>query len=163
MGIVTNGPGAGISGMKRTHFGVTEWIPVGHVFTSGALRVAKPDKRIFSRAAERMGILPRRDLLRREILSKMIMLGLQAAGWNAVWYNRGHQAAGAVKPDAVVRGEGRIDCMFRRRSARKGVSRTIRYRKNNSCKRNMVSITAAVIFLFIRYSFTSFLLLSFGR
>ena len=44
-----------ISGIKVNALGVTEWIPVGHVFISGALGVAKPDKRIFSRAAERMG------------------------------------------------------------------------------------------------------------
>ena len=32
--------------------------------------------------------------------------GAKAAGWNAVWYNHpDHQAAGDVKPDAVVRSE----------------------------------------------------------
>ncbi len=42
----------------------------------------------------------------------MILLGQKAAGWNAIWYNhRGHQAAGDVKPDAVVRSGKRIDCM----------------------------------------------------
>lgn len=39
--------------------------------------------------------------------------GAKAAGWNAVWYNhRDHQAAGDVKPDAVVRSEEElIACM----------------------------------------------------
>ena len=44
----------------------------------------------------------------------MILLGQKAAGWNAIWYNhRGHQAAGDVKPDAVVRSEARelIACL----------------------------------------------------
>ena len=37
------------------------------------------------------------------------IVGAKAAGWNAVWYNhRGHQAAGDVKPDAVVRSEAEL-------------------------------------------------------
>ena len=90
LGIITNGP-AQHQWDKVKALGVTEWIPVGYVFISGALGVAKPDKRIFSRAAERMGILP------------------QEICYVGVWYNhRGHQAAGDVKPDAVVRSEAEL-------------------------------------------------------
>ena len=64
LGIITNGP-AQHQWDKVNALGVTEWIPVGHVFISGALGVAKPDKRIFSRAAERMGDFAARDLLCR--------------------------------------------------------------------------------------------------
>lgn len=42
LGIITNGP-AQHQWDKVNALGVTEWIPVGHVFISGALGVAKPD------------------------------------------------------------------------------------------------------------------------
>lgn len=107
LGIVTNGP-AQHQWDKVNALGVTEWIPVGHVFISGALGVAKPDKRIFSRAAERMGILPQEICYVGDSFENDIV-GAKAAGWNAVWYNhRGHQAAGDVKPDAVVRSEAEL-------------------------------------------------------
>ena len=57
LGIITNGP-AQHQWDKVNALGVTEWIPVGHVFISGSLCVAKPYKSIVSLAAERMGILP---------------------------------------------------------------------------------------------------------
>lgn len=39
----------------------------------------------------------------------MILLGRKLRDGNAVWYNhRGHQAAGDVKPDAVVRSEAEL-------------------------------------------------------
>ena len=107
LGIITNGP-AQHQWDKVNALGVTEWIPVGHVFISGALGVAKPDKRIFSRAAERMGILQEEICYVGDSFENDIV-GAKAAGWNAVWYNhRGHQAAGDVKPDAVVRSEAEL-------------------------------------------------------
>lgn len=62
--------------------GVTEWIPVGHVFISGALGVAKPT-RGFSVAAERMGILPQEICYVGDSFENDIV-GAKAAGWNAV-------------------------------------------------------------------------------
>lgn len=107
LGIITNGP-AQHQWDKVNALGVTEWIPVGHIFISGALGVAKPDKRIFSRAAERMGILPQEICYVGDSFENDIV-GAKAAGWNAVWYNhRRHQAAGDVKPDAVVRSEAEL-------------------------------------------------------
>lgn len=105
LGIITNGP-AQHQWDKVNALGVTEWIPVGHVFISGALGVAKPDKRIFSRAAERMGILPEEICYVGDSFENDIV-GAKAAGWNAVWYNhRGHQATREdVKPDEIVTSE----------------------------------------------------------
>ena len=117
LGIVTNGP-AQHQWDKVNALGVTEWIPVGHVFISGALGVAKPDKRIFSRAAERMGILPQEICYVGDSFENDIV-GAKAAGWNAVWYNhRGHQAAGDVKPDAVVRSEAELIACLEKISTR---------------------------------------------
>ena len=64
LGIITNGP-AQHQWDKVNALGVTEWIPVGHVFISGALGVAKPDKRIFSQCGGKNGDSAARDLLCR--------------------------------------------------------------------------------------------------
>lgn len=47
---------------------------------------SKTDKRIFSRAAERMGILPQEICYVGDSFENDIV-GAKAAGWNAVWYN----------------------------------------------------------------------------
>ena len=104
LGIITNGP-AQHQWDKVNALGLNEWIPVGHIFISGALGVAKPDKRIFSRAADRLGILPEEICYVGDSFENDIA-GAKAARWNAVWYNhRGHQATGDVEPDEIVTSE----------------------------------------------------------
>ena len=107
LGIITNGP-AQHQWDKVNALGVKEWIPKEHVFISGELGVAKPDRGIFDQAAKRLGVQPEDTCYVGDSFDNDIA-GAKRAGWKAVWYNhRGHQATGDEKPDYIVRSEGEL-------------------------------------------------------
>lgn len=113
LGIITNGP-AQHQWDKVNALGVSEWIPKDHVFISGELGVAKPDREIFDRAAEKLGVCVEEAWYVGDSFANDIA-GAKKAGWNAVWYNhRGHVAEGEEKPDAVVTSEEELSEFLRK-------------------------------------------------
>jgi putative hydrolase of the HAD superfamily len=94
LGVITNGDGVQ-QRSKLTALGLTEAFEV--VVCSGDVGFAKPDRRIFEVAADRLSLAPDRCLFvgdRRESDA----LGALAAGMSAVWLNRKGQPA----PDDLV-------------------------------------------------------------
>ena len=57
LGLITNGPKEH-QWEKIGALGADRWIPKEHVFISGTLQIAKPDRRIFDYAADVMGLDP---------------------------------------------------------------------------------------------------------
>lgn len=107
LGIITNGP-AQHQWDKVNALGVEKWIPKEHIFISGELGVAKPDREIFDVAAKRLGAAGK-ELCYVGDSYENDMTGAEAAGWETVWFNhRGHKMTGMVKPDHTVKSEGEL-------------------------------------------------------
>lgn len=89
LGVVTNGEGAQ-QRAKLAALGLTDHFEV--VVAAGDVGVAKPDRRIFHLAAERLGVAVSRCLFvgdQRDVDS----LGAMRAGMSALWLNRNGERA----------------------------------------------------------------------
>lgn len=113
LGIITNGPEQH-QWDKVNALGVQKWIPKEHVFISGALGVAKPDRGIFDLAAEKLGVCAEDACYVGDSFANDIA-GARKAGWKAVWYNhRGHLAGRDVETDYMMKSERElIQCLER--------------------------------------------------
>lgn len=101
LGIITNGP-RGNQWNKVKALGVEKWIPKEHIFVSGELHVAKPDRRIFEHAEEKMEVNSTECYFIGDSIENDIV-GATNAGWRSVWFNqRKEKNDGNIIPDYEV-------------------------------------------------------------
>lgn len=102
LGIITNGPKEHQLA-KIAQLRLSRWISPQHVLISGALGIAKPDKRIFVHAQERIGLDPDKTYYVGDSYENDI-IGAKQAGWGAIWVNRRKRAPVAtdIYPDFIV-------------------------------------------------------------
>ncbi|MGX7265044.1 HAD family hydrolase [Enterococcus crotali] len=108
MGIITNGSSKHQRN-KIKKLNLTHWIKPKHIFISGELEMAKPDKKIFHYVETEMKLDPQQtfyigDSYRND------MFGAKNANWKTIWCNRrGHSITSKVnKPDYIVTKEEQI-------------------------------------------------------
>lgn len=107
-GIITNGPSKHQRN-KIKNLNITHWIKPEHLFISGELKMAKPDKQIFHYVENQMK-LERQQTFYIGDSYKNDMLGAKSAGWKTIWYNqRDHFITDeASEPDFIVKKTGQI-------------------------------------------------------
>ena len=107
LGIITNGPEEHQRNKIRA-LDVERWIPVGRIWISGALGIAKPEKGIFTQAQEKLGLEPEEICYVGDSYG-YDMVGAGSVGWRTVWFNhRERRAAGELRPDYEVRTEAEL-------------------------------------------------------
>lgn len=113
LGLITNGP-TEHQWEKIGALGADRWIPKEHVFISGTLQIAKPDRRIFDYAADVMGLDPGETYFIGDSLDNDIG-GAAGAGWKTVWINRRKKEnSGDVVPDYIVYAEEELHALLRK-------------------------------------------------
>ena len=105
MGIITNGT-ADHQRPKIEQLGIRQWIPDQNIFISEEMGMDKPDKRIFCKACERMGIARENVWFVGDSYVNDIE-GAQNAGLHPIWIRRRshNQQTGSVSPDHCVKTE----------------------------------------------------------
>lgn len=113
LGLITNGPTEHQWDKVRA-LGLTRWIPVQNVLISGEAGAAKPDRKIFDIAAERMELDIGETYFVGDSL-KNDVTGAANAGWKTIWFNRRRKEPGEeVKPDCTVYSEEELCELMRR-------------------------------------------------
>lgn len=113
LGLITNGPTEHQWDKVRA-LGLTRWIPVQNVLISGEAGAAKPDRKIFDIAAERMELDIGETYFVGDSL-KNDVAGAANAGWKTIWFNRRRKEPGEeVKPDCTVCSEEELCELMRR-------------------------------------------------
>ena len=105
MGIITNGT-TDHQRPKIEQLGIRQWIPDQNIFISEEMGMDKPDKRIFCKACERMGIARENVWFVGDSYVNDIE-GAQNAGLHTIWIRRRshNQQTGSVSPDHCVKTE----------------------------------------------------------
>jgi putative hydrolase of the HAD superfamily len=113
LGIITNGPKEHQLG-KIEQLRLNRWISPDHIFISGALGIAKPDKRIFVHAQELMGLDPDTTYYVGDSYENDI-LGAKQAGWGAIWINgrKRQPVVTDICPDYIIDAQGSIRDVIR--------------------------------------------------
>lgn len=113
MGIITNGA-AEHQKRKIEQLQIRQWIPTEDIFVSEEMGMAKPDKRIFRKACERMGVEPD-DVWYVGDSYLNDVEGAKNAGLHSIWIRRrsNGQPAGSVRPDYCVGTEEELFLLLR--------------------------------------------------
>lgn len=85
MGIITNG-GTDTQYNKIKELNLNEWIPNDAIFISGQLKIAKPDRRIFDMAKQKLGTGGGRCLFVGDSWEHDVV-GAIEAGWDSIFLN----------------------------------------------------------------------------
>ncbi len=102
MGIITNGPSAH-QRMKIKQLALQQWIPENRIFISSEQGIAKPNKKLFLKAARDIQASPNELLYVGDSYQNDIM-GAKAAGWQVIWLNRRQNVLpeNQLLPDMIV-------------------------------------------------------------
>lgn len=108
VGIITNGPSKHQRN-KIKNLNLTHWINPKHIFVSGELKMAKPDKKLFHYVESQMKLEPQKTFYTGDSYRNDV-LGAKEAGWKAIWYNqRGHSIKNKEsQPDFIVGKEQKV-------------------------------------------------------
>lgn len=107
MGVITNGP-TKHQWSKINALGLTKWIPGQNILVSGEVGAAKPGRKIFDLAIDRME-LDKNEAYFVGDSPENDVAGAANAGWKTIWFNRrNREDALSVKPDYTVRSEGEL-------------------------------------------------------
>lgn len=85
LAILTNGEEQHQS-MKIKQLELTKWIPEEHIFISGAIGYAKPNKEVFTFIEKKLNLNPADTMYVGDNYEKDIV-GAKQAGWQAIWMN----------------------------------------------------------------------------
>ncbi|WAA08571.1 HAD family hydrolase [Fervidibacillus albus] len=100
--VLTNGPHQHQL-MKVNRLGLTRWIPMEHIFVSGAIGSAKPNLETFRFVEKNMQLDKEKTIYIGDSFENDI-IGAKRAGWQAIWMNhRKREIQDApVTPDQIV-------------------------------------------------------------
>lgn len=114
MGIITNGE-AGHQQRKIKQLQIQRWIPRENIFVSGELGTAKPDKQIFQKACERLGVGQDNVWYVGDSYPNDVE-GARNAGLHSIWIRRrdNRQEQGSIRPDYCVWTEEELFLLLRK-------------------------------------------------
>lgn len=103
IGIITNGPELHQQN-KIDQLGLSRWIPSENIFISSREKVAKPDKRIFDIAKNRMNLIDKQTYFIGDSFDNDV-IGAKNAGWKSIWINKGNKnpSYSSVQPDYIIK------------------------------------------------------------
>lgn len=110
LGVVTNGPAAH-QWEKVTSLGLTRFIPRENILVSGDLGTAKPERKIFELALERLGARREETIFVGDSLVNDIA-GAQGAGLRALWINRHGQSEDGFAPNYKAESEEELAALL---------------------------------------------------
>ena len=113
IGIITNGDSRHQRNKLRS-LHVAPWIPEDQIIVSGDHPFRKPDVRIFREMEHRLNLLPE-NLIYVGDAFDLDIVGAEAAGWQAVWFNHRHRqvpATAQVQPCAEVVSEEELRALL---------------------------------------------------
>lgn len=106
IGIITNGP-EWHQQNKINQLGLSRWIPSENIFISSREKVAKPDKRIFDIAKNRMDLVDEQIYFIGDSFANDV-IGAKNAGWKSIWINRRNKKLpdNFIRPDYIIEKNG---------------------------------------------------------
>lgn len=105
IGIITNGPALHQQN-KIEQLGLHQWIPSENMFISGKEKVAKPDKKIFDLAKDKMGLVSEQVYFVGDSFDNDV-IGAKNAGLKSIWINRRNKKIpnSLIRPDYIIERE----------------------------------------------------------
>lgn len=105
IGIITNGPELHQQN-KIEQLGLHQWIPSENMFISSKVKVAKPDKKIFDLAKDKMGLVREQVYFVGDSFDNDV-IGAKNAGWKSIWINRRNKKIpnSLIRPDYIIERE----------------------------------------------------------